>query len=350
MSTWLNVTAKCPCAICGKGDYCSRSADDQWGVCRRQGGPDAIERQDKNGAAYYLHRLGDALPRYQAPALPAAPQIARADAVTLNQVYHRLLAMLLLETRHRQALRARGLSDTDILRRGYRSLPGPGRARIASMLVEQFGPALCATVPGIVQRPGNRSAYSTLSGSPGLLIPVRTQDSAIVGLVVRVDDPGDGGKYRWLSSRYHDGPGPLVACHAPMFAGDTRTVRLTEGALKADVATALSGVLTLGLPGVAPWRLAIPVLSRIKPATILLAFDADWRDNRHVAKPLGDCAWTLNDLGYHLQFEFWQPRLGKGVDEVLANGHEPERRHWTQALAASARGQARLISEVKQYA
>jgi hypothetical protein len=43
------------------------------------------------------------------------------------------------------------------------------------------------------------------------------------------------------------------------------------------VATALSGVLTLGIPGVAPWRMALKVLEQLQPKTVLLAWGANWR-------------------------------------------------------------------------
>jgi hypothetical protein len=352
--TWLHATPKRPCSVCGHTNWCSRSEDGRVMICRRLNGNGSVERQDKNGSTYWLYPQDDARkPRFSSVAdssLPSPANPVRAGSVEMDMVYRTLLRALPLGAQHRRNLRERGLNDRDIMQRGYRTLPLRGRSRIAAELVKQFGPEVCAVVPGFIRKQGDRTPYWTLAGSPGLLIPCRDLDCRIFGLNVRRDEAAGGGKYLWLSSTNHGGPGPAVAWHVPLHAGDTRTVRVTEGVLKADVTTALSNTLTIGIPGAGLWRMAIPVLERIRPDTVLLAWDADWRHNPHVAKSLGDCAWELNDLGYDVEFEFWQPRLGKGIDDVLANGHQPEGRHWTQALAASARGQARFINEVKSYA
>ena len=65
---------------------------------------------------------------------------------------------------------------------------------------------------------------------------------------------------------------------------DLSVVRLTEGELKADVATALSGILTVSMPGVSSWRPALAVLEALGTAVVHLAFDADAKNNEHVAR------------------------------------------------------------------
>jgi hypothetical protein len=275
------------------------------------------------------------------------PQAERADTASLDLVYRALLAALGLETRHRQNLRQRGLSDGAIAQCGYRTLPEQGRYRIVHRLVDQFGTDLIGKIPGFIWRENHRDGYWTLSmkpGQTGLVVPVRNSDCAITGLIVRCDDPGDGGKYRWLSSRHHDGPGPLVSVHVPSHTSDTKIIRLTEGVLKADVATALSGVLTIGLPGVGPWKLALPVLEHLKPDSVLLAWDSDWRSNSHVARSLGDCAKCLRKQGFMVQVEDWDPHVAKGIDDLLAHGHLPVRKGWAAALAAMYRGTARVCN------
>jgi integrase len=49
------------------------------------------------------------------------------------------------------------------------------------------------------------------------------------------------------------------------------TVRVTEGALKADIATDRSGVLTIGLPGVSVWRQAAKVLRELGAKVVRVA-------------------------------------------------------------------------------
>src|SRR5262249_43922733 len=109
----------------------------------------------------------------------------------------------------REALRGRGLSDEEIDRRQYRSLPLQGRARLARELRDRFGDAPL-TVPGFGTRPGDDGKpYLTLFGAAGLLVPVRVGAGRIVALLVRRDEPkGESGKYTYVSSARHGGPGP----------------------------------------------------------------------------------------------------------------------------------------------
>ena len=77
----------------------------------------------------------------------------------------------------------------------------------------------------------------------------RDLQTRIIALKVRADG-GDGPRYSSVSSYNHGGAGAGAHVHVPVFDGDCTIVRVTEGELKADVATVLSGILTLGLPGV----------------------------------------------------------------------------------------------------
>jgi hypothetical protein len=344
MSGWQEVSRRRPCAICGHTRWCGYTEDGVMHSCRHQMSHRAVERKDKNGATFWMYRDDPSPPAYKRPETPLPPSAERASARDLDIVYRDLLYCLFLNLSHREALRARGLSDGDMERCGYGSLPLSGRYRVVRHLISKLGQDVISKVPGFIQRQAHDGAwYWALSGPAGLLVPVRNADGAITGLVIRCDDPGDGGRYRWLSSRHAGGPGPEMATHVPRHDGDTHTVRLTEGQLKADVATALSGVLTLGLPGCTQWRLALPVLAQLKSEMVLLAFDADWRTNPHVATALGDCAKQLNKAGFCVKVEDWEPVEGKGVDDVLAAGHSPQLKPWVHALVCKRRGMGRKI-------
>lgn len=242
-----NVSPAYPCPICGKPDWCSVSEDGDVCLCRRQGDT-SQERTDKNGERYYLHRLRPTL-------LPSAPQYSladgdrrRADPDTLHRVYSALLSSLTLFGQHEEALKTRGLKD-GLRAIGYRTLPAKRRYRAVRKLIEGGLEHYLPIVPGffVAEREGR---YWTVSGAAGLLIPVRDCQTRIIALLVRPDEQTEGGKYRWLSSKKRGGPGPGAPIHVPLFKGDKTTVRVTEGALKADSATRLSGVLTIGMPGV----------------------------------------------------------------------------------------------------
>jgi hypothetical protein len=143
-------------------------------------------------------------------------------------------------------------------------------------------------------------------------------------LKVRADDPGDGPKYTTISSTKHGGPSPGAQVHIPYhesLCGET--IRLTEGELKADVATVCSGMLTVSVPGVAMWRQVLPVFEALQPQRVLVVFDADWRTNLHVTQAFGQAVAALVGAGYTVEVETWGPTRGKGIDDVLAAGHTP---------------------------
>jgi DNA primase len=282
-------------------------------------------------------------PHQAQPTPPASARVSCAVPATLDHVYQGLLTALPLSSAHRQALRQRGLADSEIRRRQYDTLPLKGRAALAERFVNWWGADVCAQVPGFYVAERNGQRWWTLAGAAGLLIPVRDLEGHIVALKVRADAPGNGSKYTTVSSAKHGGPSPGAQMHVPLHEGPTGdTVRLTEGELKADVATALSGLFTVSIPGVAMWRKALPVLQALGIQRVLLAFDADWRTNSHVAHALGHTAYALVKAGFEVQVEVWEPALGKGIDDLLAAGHTPAVQSVTLAFGAGFRGQARV--------
>jgi hypothetical protein len=343
MGDWHDVSRHTPCAICGKPDWCRVRTDGVWAICRRVGIDGGMHKRDKSGAEYWLYRLGGAsLQPRPAVEMPTLLSPACADTGTLDRVYRALLDALPLTPSHRQALRQRGLADTEILRRHYRTLPLEGRAALAKRMVDWWGADICTQIPGfyVAQQDGRR--WWSLAGAAGLLIPVRNLDGHIVALKVRADVPGDGSKYTTISSAKHGGPSPGAPAHVPLYESACgNTVRLTEGELKADVATALSGLRTLSIPGVAMWRKALPILQHLQTPQILLAFDTDWRTNPHVAQALGHTALALVKAGYAVQVEDWDPALGKGIDDVLTAGHLPVLQSAALAFSAGLRSHAR---------
>jgi hypothetical protein len=342
MRTWHDISRHTPCPICGKPDWCRVSMDGAWAICRRVDTGVGRHKQDKGGAEYWLYRLaGRSLEPRPAVALPASLSPACADAGTLDRVYRALLTALPLVPSHRQALRQRGLLDAEILRRHYRTLPLEGRAALAKRLVDWLSADVCVQVPGFHVAERNGQRWWSLAGAAGLLIPVCNLDGHVVALKVRADAPGDGPKYTSISSKKYGGASPGAQGHVPLASPHGDTVRLTEGELKADIATVLSALLTISVPGVAMWRTALPVLQALSVPRVLLAFDADWRTNSRVARALGQAALALTEAGYTVEVEDWDPAQGKGIDDLLAAGHVPVRRSPALALGAAVRGQAR---------
>ncbi len=262
-------------------------------------------KKDKSGAEYYLHRLdGTAVAAANPASPPSGPAPDRADADTLHAVYSALLAALQLTATHRDNLRDRGLTDDEIDRRGYRTLPVRGRAALACALRERFGDKLLS-VPGFIVKEGERGPYVTIAGAARLLVPVCD--------VAGRDDGGNGPRYTYVSSTVQGGPGPGSPVHVSMgVTGPCQYVRVTEGEFKADVATVRSGLPTVSIPGAGNWGPVLPVLRELGAQTARLALDMDARDKPPVAR-------ALAAAGIAVELERW-PAEHKGIDDALAAG------------------------------
>lgn len=318
MKNWCPVTKRDPCPVCGHKDWCAVSSDGRVARCMRVvDGPDVIAREDSEGTPYGLKFLDgssstgpDTRDRYARD-----PDPERAPDDVLHRVYSALLQCLPLSAAHRLSLRDRGLSDDAIDLSGYRTLPNEaGRRKVMGQLRAALDGAIPEDVPGVFK--------GKLAGYSGIVIPVRSPGGTVRALKVRADDP-HAPKYSWVSSSGDDGPSPGAPCHAPIVhvpAGSTRVVRVTEGPLKADVATALSGVLTLGVAGCSMVRHAVPHLRALKAEVVTLAWDADARDNRHVAASLARAVKELRAEGFAVQVETWDSSAGKGIDDALRAG------------------------------
>ncbi|HEY7155026.1 MAG TPA: DUF3854 domain-containing protein [Gemmataceae bacterium] len=318
---YTRVSRDHPCPICHKPDWCAVSADGQLARCQRVEQGAFKTGTDKNGETYYLHRLGDGpRPAVEVSCPPSGIEAKRADADALHRVYDALLAALMLKQSHRDALRKRGLSDGEIDRRLYRSLPIQGRAKLARELGERFGAEVLLSVPGFILKDKDGRKYITIAGSAGLLIPCRDLSGRTVALKARRDDAGEGPRYSYLSSAKYGGPGPGSPVHVPLgVMAPCPCVRLTEGELKADVAYLKSGLATISAPGVGAWRTALDVAKDLGATTIRLAFDMDAAENAAVARHLTACVAGLVALGLAVEVERW-PGTHKGIDDALAAG------------------------------
>jgi hypothetical protein len=184
-------------------------------------------------------------------------------------------------------------------------------------LRDRFSDSLLLAVPGIIRRTGPHGEYLTIAGPPGLLIPIRSVAGLVVGLVVRPDEQGDGGKYKWLSS-VPTGPSSGARVHVPARVIARDSVVVTEGALKADVAAFLApGRSIIGLPGCRVTAEAIDALRTLKAHEALLALDADAVQNPAVALAQLHGLGMLNAAGFNGGLLTWDAKLGKGLDDML---------------------------------
>jgi hypothetical protein len=250
------------------------------------------------------------------PSSSTAPVSVAADEGLRYAVYDKLLGQLEMSTAHFDNLRARGLTADEISKRGYRTADTARSRKAVDELLKEHGADRLLTVPGFTAKDG-RVFFGT---STGLLIPVRDLAGRVVALKVRHDGVAQGAKYTWASSRSAS-CGNVV--HVPLgVEPPCATVRLTEGELKADAAFALSGVPTISAPGVTNWALAVPVLKALGAQKVLLAFDQDGKAGTFAA--MEKALYGLTREGFEVALEWWDKAIGKGIDDLLATGGQPE--------------------------
>lgn len=302
------------CPICGSRRRCSvREESPAIALCYHEGS----SKESKDGG--WIHYLDEStaarLPR--AEALP--PECERAPDHVLDHAYRTLLEHCGLSTAHRLALRRRGLLDAHIEHAGYASLERTGRAALARAIVSAVGEDNARRVPGYILGGDGFDRWASIAGSPGLLVPCRDVHGRILGLQVRRDNPSpEQGKYAWLSSRAQGGAGRSTFAHVPVFPSwDRGEVVITEGPIKADVSTVLTGRFVVAIPGVSAWQRAVDLCAEVKPRLAWVALDADLSINRHVRHALDQLRDGLTAAGIEYRVLRWPLSEGKGLDDLL---------------------------------
>lgn len=257
-----------------------------------------------------------------------AKPVVTEDAYDLrDRVYRSLLLALPLAGSHLEQLANRGLSPAAIAIGGYRTITAAQQKEVAAKLYKTFGPDLY-TVPGFLE---TLQGPSLLSHADGLLVPIWDHKRRVVALKVRKNNDADP-KYMLLSTSRNSSGNPI---HVPNYdpAAPMDTVRVTEGELKADVATHLSGLLTLSCPGVASWKPVLEVIRELKAKRVLVAYDCvDIKSKAGVGQQLESLMEALASEGYEVGVEEWADEH-KGIDDCLAAGSLVSQ-HWGEAAKA----------------
>lgn len=296
---WPRTTKSRPCPICG-GTRCQIAPSGRRAYCRRQ---DRHEWLDH--------------PVTQPPRTRHDRPDNVADDATLDRVYRSLLGALPLTPEHGTALVARGLEPgKDPL--GPRSVPPEGSGALRETATWAFQGARIAAGDATGRVPLVRDGIARCPA--GLVIPVVSLEGQVVGLRVRPDDPGEGGKYRW-------GVGARARVHVarPPVSPAVR-VWITEGELKAEVAARRLGAVVLSLPGVSVCHSeAEAIVVKLAPpgSEVVIAFDADADRKPQVALARAQLAARLLASGLRVQFATWPEAQGKGLDDLLVAGGVP---------------------------
>lgn len=300
-----------------------------------RGGPTASPYNNQRGG------------RFTPAALPDIPVSKLASDEDLHKTYSVLLRfnVFKLSNEHFRNLVKRGLSKEIIIRNGYRTVPNDfswvskykkftdiwkrdklyevknkfsrikrldDKQLIAGLILADVLLAkgcVLEGIPGIFQMKG----YWCVLLEPGMLIPTRNKDGLIVGIQTRKDSGNV--RYITLSSKgLPYGPSEGISrTHFPIgnYGPDENTpVILTEGPLKADVASYLYGSPTyfIAVQGVQNTRELPEIFNQLKffgVTDIQIAFDMDRLCNKNVRKATTSIMKKIKDAGLNMRQKFW---------------------------------------------
>ncbi|TAK32627.1 MAG: DUF3854 domain-containing protein [Chloroflexota bacterium] len=315
---WRRVSHQDPCPICGKSDWCTTSADGRTVCCMR------IEstRSMKNGG--WAHAVGDRSARRETPqaAKPVAPTTTDLAAIEKRDaVYRALLAELGLSDEHRAHLLNVRRLPAEVLPL-FASLPAmdefTDRRNLMARVRKSAGCSL-HDIPGTYV---SAHGWRALVKAPaGILIPALDPLGRIQALQVRADQPGpDQPRYTWLSSakwpRGCSSGSPVAVWRPSMAQAD---VWLTEGSLKACIASYRLQACVVAVAGVAGWRPALETLSALGAKSATIAYDTDFLTKPEVAFHREALSFALERAGYTVRLASWNA-CHKGIDDALLAG------------------------------
>lgn len=254
-------------------------------------------------------------------------QAERASPQEIHQTYSLMLGMLSLNSAHRAHLRSekRGLADEQIDSLGFKSTPPYFLCRsLTERLIKQG--CRVEGVPGFYLHEGGYWTAKFGSRTAGILIPAIGIDGLIHGMQILLDvpfkdrdDPPEkaGTKYIWLSSSAKN---MGVTSGSPVhFIGNpfARTIYVTEGILKADIAHVLlnrSFVAVAGANNVAQLGPLFALLAQNGTELIIEAHDMDKYSNEMIAKGSSKIYLLARQYGMECRRLTWNPNY-KGIDD-----------------------------------
>lgn len=262
--------------------------------------------------------------RKEAPA--QAVQARLAGVQEIHQTLSMLFGMLKLSEKHRKHLRdARGLTDEQIERLGYKSTPPFYLGRSLAERLQKQG-CTVEGIPGFYLGKDGKWTINFNSITAGILIPAKGIDGMLRGAQIRLDIPikdkdtpadKDGTKYLWLAST---GKNMGVTSGSPVhFVGDpfARTVYVTEGLLKADVAHCLmnrSFIAVAGANNVNKLDSLFALMAQNGTTLVIEAQDMDKYRNVMVDKGASKIYLMARQNGLECRRLTWNPNY-KGIDD-----------------------------------
>lgn len=267
-------------------------------------------------------------PKAKVETVPDAPQTQRASPQEIHRTLTVLLTMLTLSPAHREHLRAkRGLTDEQIQGFGFKSTPPAYQCRaVAAQLLKQG--CTVEGIPGFYLDGGGRWRAKFYQRTSGIVIPLRGVDGLLQGLQIRLDhpikkvgDPPEKSGIKYLPFTSTGKPMGVTSGNPIHFVGDpsSRVVYVTEGALKADIAHALTGrtfAATVGVNNTKGLDELFAFLRRNGTEEIVEAEDMDKFCNPNVSRGASKVHELALKNGLKCRRLVWNPNY-KGIDDWL---------------------------------
>ncbi|URZ05977.1 DUF3854 domain-containing protein [Clostridium felsineum] len=234
-----------------------------------------------------------------------------------NKVYRNLIRRLSLSEKHYLNLRNRGLSEDNILRNGYKTLPFDKELK-KKICRELIGAGFnIAGIPGFYTDYTDKNEWTFWTPKEGgFLVPVIDYLGRVQGCQIRKD--ADKKKYPWFSSSYMENG---TQCNGFVHVHwnkehSSKKIVITEGALKATTASILSNATFVAVPGVNAINNLFEVLKILKPQKIFIAYDMDYKEKKEVQKALNTLKWNLKVNRYNYTQSVWNEEF-KGIDDYM---------------------------------
>lgn len=237
---------------------------------------------------------------------------------------------LSLQDRHREYLHKRGLSEQEIARYGYFTMPD--RTILPFLVKEMSRQGISRKdiihVPGFYMH--KESHLLDMAVPEGIGIPIRDAKGMIQAIQVRRDEiHANESRYVWFSSGWiHENPtarklfegGSSPGSPIDFFQGDPLTLALTEGHFKAvTLARYFTGTIW-SLQGVGMQREMRNILVETRGLkTIYIVFDADYILNEQVYKQIKSAGEKCKGHCKSCEVICWDLAQGKGIDDALHN-------------------------------
>ncbi|MGL6283867.1 MAG: hypothetical protein ACRC2J_15810, partial [Microcoleaceae cyanobacterium] len=220
-----------------------------------------------------------------------------------DQYYRQILNELSLFSKHEKNLLDRGLNDLSL----YKSVQ-------KFQKLENYYPTDLAGI--------GKDGQSLIISGDSFLVPI-LQNGLIIAFQIRLDDPDDGGKYRFLSteSKVNIGGETPIGEYIPKVI-QRRGLGFAEGYLKSHIASELLAQIILGSAG-GRWGYCKKQLQRFlekhypdKSIPHDLYPDAGALLNRNIFLAYKELNDFLNSLGYILQVADWGQHFDKSQPDI----------------------------------